>query len=285
VRQLIFAAQTIIQTLKTDYMKTLLLLLALLLPCLAAAQNGKSGEPPTGTGEVMAQRMEILLETGRSEEALELFKVVAKAHDSIRNGQFADLRAAGKERSDSGFLFLLAGCLLFATVQRIWTGREIKRKILAVVPDGFPAWQEVRNAGQRNRTDSSGRKTAGDNDGLCPESRADRLCSSIRNFILKDKAYRNPGITRDYAVEQLATNRELFVEAFGRCFGMSFSKCINTLRLKDAVALLRQSDMSIEAVSEETGFGSVRTFQRQFRKQYGMSPKDYRRATQNGKQE
>jgi transcriptional regulator GlxA family with amidase domain len=60
---------------------------------------------------------------------------------------------------------------------------------------------------------------------------------------------------------------------------MSFSEYINTLRLKDAVILLQQSDLSIESISEETGFGTVRTFQRQFQTRYGMSPKDYRNST------
>jgi hypothetical protein len=181
-------------------MKTLLLSFALLLlpPCIAAAQSGKSSEPPASppsaseytaqhttqhTAQHMTQRMEILLETGRSEEALALFKAVAKAHDSICSKLFADRRAAEKERSDSGFIFVLAGCILFAAAQGIRISREIKRKSRTVAPRGFSARQEVRNAGQQNKTDFDERKTAGDNE-LCPESRADRLCNSIRNFIL-----------------------------------------------------------------------------------------------------
>ena len=124
---------------------------------------------------------------------------------------------------------------------------------------------------------------AGD-DGLCPESRMDKLCNDIRSLILRDKAYRNPGITRDYMIECIGTNRELFVEAFMLCFKMPFPDYINSLRLKDAVILLQQSDLSIDAISEKTGFGTVRTLQRQFQVKYNMSPSDYRKIVQNNNQ-
>jgi len=60
------------------------------------------------------------------------------------------------------------------------------------------------------------------------------------------------------------------------CFKVTFSDYVNFLRLKDAVQLLEQSDLSIEEISDITGFGTVRTFRRQFNDKYNMAPKDYR---------
>jgi AraC-type DNA-binding domain-containing proteins len=79
-------------------------------------------------------------------------------------------------------------------------------------------------------------------------------------------------------IERIGTNKELFVDAFQYCFGLSFPEYINFLRLKDAITLLEESDLSIEEISERVGFGTVRTFQRQFQAKYNMSPKDYRKA-------
>jgi AraC-like DNA-binding protein len=114
-------------------------------------------------------------------------------------------------------------------------------------------------------------------DDFCPERRKDQLCIAIRNIILEEKAYRNPSTNRDILIKHLGTNKDLFVDAFQYCFGMSFSECINDLRLKDTILLLEQSDLPIETISEKVGFGTVRTLQRQFRIKYNMSPKNYRK--------
>jgi two-component system response regulator YesN len=59
---------------------------------------------------------------------------------------------------------------------------------------------------------------------------------------------------------------------------MSFSEYVNSLRLKDSITLLEESDLMIEDISEKVGFDTVRTFQRQFMTKYNMSPKEYRKA-------
>jgi AraC-like DNA-binding protein len=75
----------------------------------------------------------------------------------------------------------------------------------------------------------------------------------------------------------LGTNRWLFDEAVLHCFGNSFPDYINDLRLQDAVTMLEKSDLSMQEISEKAGFGSDRTFRRQFQNKYNMSPKDYRK--------
>jgi len=117
----------------------------------------------------------------------------------------------------------------------------------------------------------------GDHTGFCPESRRDKLCIAIRDLILKDKIYRNPEITRDHAVNRLGTNKNLFIDAFQFCFGTSFTEYINMMRLKESVTLLEQSDLLMEEISEKAGFGSVRTFYRQFQNKYNISPRSYRK--------
>ena len=208
--------------------------------------------------------------------------------DALRTQYEVDKHIAEKERLRNNFIFALAGCILLALALGIWIyyNRRIQQKNrkLAQQIDELTAQQELRDTELLSKaTFIRIETTIPDDDGLCPESRMDKLCNSIRDIILKDKAYRNPSLTRDYMVAQLGTNRELFVEAFMHCFGMSFSEYINSLRLKDSIILLQQSDMSIEAISETTGFGTVRTFQRQFQAKYGMSAKDYRKGRRERK--
>ena len=54
---------------------------------------------------------------------------------------------------------------------------------------------------------------------------------------------------------------------------------INTLRMDRAEYLLRNSDKSISDIVAESGFCSIRTFNRMFLKETGTSPGEYRRST------
>ena len=111
-------------------------------------------------------------------------------------------------------------------------------------------------------------------------NRKDKFCIAIRDIIINEKAYRNPRLTRDSLTKQMGINKDLFVKIFFERFGMQFRTFINRLRLKESIVLLEQSDLSIEEISDKTGFGTLRTFQRRFRDMYNMSPKDYRKMKQ-----
>ena len=52
------------------------------------------------------------------------------------------------------------------------------------------------------------------------------------------------------------------------------------LRLKRAAQLLLSSRLPVTAVARETGYGSISTFSSAFRKEYGMTPRVYRRTHQ-----
>ncbi len=113
-------------------------------------------------------------------------------------------------------------------------------------------------------------------DNLCAESRLDKLCIAVRDLLLKDRIYRDPVITQEIVVERLGTNRNIFAEAMKYCLKTTFKDYVISLRLKDAVHLLENSDLSIEEISEKVGFGTAHTFRRQFSEKYNMNPKDYR---------
>lgn len=104
----------------------------------------------------------------------------------------------------------------------------------------------------------------------------DDFCITIRRIFIEEKAYRDPSLSRDILMKRMNIGKEIFIENFLYSFGMSFRECVNKLRLKESVILLEQSDLSIEKTAKKVGFGTVRTFQRQFMTVYNMSPKEYR---------
>lgn len=64
---------------------------------------------------------------------------------------------------------------------------------------------------------------------------------------------------------------------FKKQVGVSFHQYLQKLRLQKARWLLTQTEQSIEAVSDQSGFQSVKTFHRVFREEYGVSPGVWRK--------
>ncbi len=93
--------------------------------------------------------------------------------------------------------------------------------------------------------------------------------------------YCSQNFTKDLSLSTL--ERELHLSKyyishlFGDKLGIRFNDYINSLRISESCRLLRTTDYSITEVSDAAGFGTLRTFNRAFIKQMGVSPSDYRK--------
>lgn len=65
---------------------------------------------------------------------------------------------------------------------------------------------------------------------------------------------------------------------FSEKIGTSFTDYVGSLRLDRARYLLENTSMSVLDISESCGYGSLRSFNRNFRRSVGASPREYRRA-------
>ena len=62
--------------------------------------------------------------------------------------------------------------------------------------------------------------------------------------------------------------------------GLSFIKLITSLKMSDAIDYLKNTNMSIEKISEIVGYNSSDHFSRTFKKYYNKSPQQYRKLQQ-----
>lgn len=100
----------------------------------------------------------------------------------------------------------------------------------------------------------------------------------LEQRMIKEKLYLNPDLTRDDMIDLLSVRRQTFIKALKEYANMSFTDYINSLRLDEALHLLKMSgEANIDIIAEQSGFGSVRSFYRQFKEKYGMSPSEYRK--------
>lgn len=74
----------------------------------------------------------------------------------------------------------------------------------------------------------------------------------------------------------ICINPSYLSDLFKREVGMKFSDYVNTRRIKTAENLLRNTNMSIQEISELCGYKNVGYFSTCFKKTTGMKPSDYK---------
>ncbi len=94
--------------------------------------------------------------------------------------------------------------------------------------------------------------------------------------------YCNEHYREDIGIADIANALHISKSAVSHIFsgrlGISFSEHIHTLRLNDAVRLLKAGQYTVTEIAELSGFSTIRTFNRVFRDHYGMSPSAYRKS-------
>ena len=83
-------------------------------------------------------------------------------------------------------------------------------------------------------------------------------------------------ISLEYLADSLHLSRCYISHLFSRNLNIGFSEYINMLRVSAACELLLETRGRIADISEEVGFGSIRSFNRAFLKIMGRTPKEYR---------
>ena len=76
-------------------------------------------------------------------------------------------------------------------------------------------------------------------------------------------------------------NSSYLSRSFSKTFGISFNKYLTMLRLREAILLMRSGEMNVTECALESGFGSMRSFYRAFREEFGCTPKEYFDKEQN----
>ena len=87
--------------------------------------------------------------------------------------------------------------------------------------------------------------------------------------------FREP-ITRDRVARAAGAHPNHLSRLFREHGDRTFTEYLTELRLQRAAELLRNPQMPVKEIVEESGFGHSSQFHRCFRRRYGVSPRDYR---------
>ena len=109
-------------------------------------------------------------------------------------------------------------------------------------------------------------------------SKQEKLAKDIMDFIEKNYRRKNFSlveIAEEFFISQGHVSRLLKSSA-----GVGYKEYIDSIRIKEAKRLLRETMMPVNAVCEHIGCTSLRTFIRLFRKYTNLTPSEYRLSNQ-----
>lgn len=95
-------------------------------------------------------------------------------------------------------------------------------------------------------------------------------------LLFADKNFKSKCLLRD-AASTIGYDYAYVSKLFKRKAGISFRQYVNNLRIIESKQLLRSDAKSIEEIAEACGFSSLRTFDREFKSQNGISPSEYKK--------
>lgn len=102
--------------------------------------------------------------------------------------------------------------------------------------------------------------------------------AKIEELIEKESLYKNPELTLSDIAKRLETNTSIISKAINQGFQMNFNDFINNYRIEAVKTCLKNNEQkksTLLGIALDCGFNSKATFNRAFKKNTGLSPKDY----------
>ncbi|MBN1699881.1 MAG: helix-turn-helix transcriptional regulator [Spirochaetales bacterium] len=97
----------------------------------------------------------------------------------------------------------------------------------------------------------------------------------IESFI--ESHYNNPGISTGMVYKRLGIPASRVFRLCLEEYNLTFKQLINTMRIKEAKRLLRETDLRIIDIALNLGFNDISYFNKLFKKQEHVSPSGYRK--------
>lgn len=104
------------------------------------------------------------------------------------------------------------------------------------------------------------------------------FAGSLERIIEEEKLYLNPNLSLADLTSRLGTNRTYISQYFTNIKRMTFYDYINAIRIeKESVPLLENHpEYTLDYIAQKSGFNSLSTFRRAFKKFTGKTPGNYR---------
>ncbi len=109
-----------------------------------------------------------------------------------------------------------------------------------------------------------------------PTSADKALLDKLSILIEQDKVYQEPNYGRAELAREMGVGEATLSKLVNIYYNKTIPQLLNELRVRDASRLLKETDVPIQMVFEESGFNSITTFNRVFKELTGDAPKEHR---------
>jgi AraC-like DNA-binding protein len=96
----------------------------------------------------------------------------------------------------------------------------------------------------------------------------------ILNFIATN--YQNPDFSLEWASKELKISTLQLSKVIKEKYQLPFKKYLNDIRINEVKRLLKESDLSISEIAYQVGYKNISHFNRIFKAEISISPKEYR---------
>ncbi|MFZ5801335.1 MAG: helix-turn-helix domain-containing protein [Candidatus Omnitrophota bacterium] len=110
--------------------------------------------------------------------------------------------------------------------------------------------------------------------GLVPNTKDKLLIERAKNFI--ERSYHRPDLSLKDLTKEINTSYFRLCRLFKKRLDMTFTQYVTLVRLKAALRLLQNLNLSVAQVAYAVGISDAQYFDRVFKKILGCRPKDYR---------
>ncbi|CAL2104197.1 AraC-like DNA-binding protein [Tenacibaculum sp. 190130A14a] len=103
--------------------------------------------------------------------------------------------------------------------------------------------------------------------------------SKLLFLLEQEKIHHDASLSRDRVAEQLGISSGYLLQVIKENAGLSFSEFINSYRIKDVKAMLKDPSFdkySLLSIGLECGFNSKTSFYTNFKKETGLTPKEFK---------
>ena len=103
------------------------------------------------------------------------------------------------------------------------------------------------------------------------------IMKEIDRLMHEEKIFKDNSLSLDTLAQKLGQKRYIVSIAINKCTKNSFNTIINEHRVKHAIMLLSNKNLSIEWIASDSGFSDRSYFFRVFKKLTGLSPTEFRK--------
>ncbi|MBN9670018.1 helix-turn-helix transcriptional regulator [Roseibium aggregatum] len=104
-----------------------------------------------------------------------------------------------------------------------------------------------------------------------------RIAGAARRLLLDKELFRDTDLTLTRLARRTGVSDRDLSRAINQVEGVNVSQFVNAIRLQEAASLLTRTSESVSTIQEKAGFLTRSNFYREFQKQFGVAPAQYRK--------